>query len=100
MTEIQQKGERIIKAEKAAKIFNADELNLRQGKIVKSLFVNDRIDNEECQRLCGSIKRTATRDLSGLVSKDILEKKGEKKGTYYVFSPRAVSKIRDIKGQG
>jgi len=41
------------------------------------------------------IKRTATRDLSGLVEKDILERKGEKKGSFYVLASKIVEKIRD-----
>lgn len=90
----------MIKAEKISKIFAREALNKRQEKIVRHIFIHERIDNEECQRLCGSIKRTATRDLTGLVEKDILEKKGEKKGTYYVFSPNSASKIRDIMGHG
>ena len=100
MKEIQERGELLIRAEKVSKIFAHEALNRRQEKIVRHIFVHDRIDNEECQRLCGSIKRTATRDLTGLVQKDILGKKGEKKGTYYVFSPNSAQKIRDIKGQG
>ncbi len=100
MKEIQERGELLIKAEKISKIFAQEALNKRQEKIIRHIFVHNRIDNEECQRLCGSIKRTATRDLTGLVEKDILEKKGEKKGTYYVFSPNSAPKIRDIKGQG
>ena len=43
-------------------------------------------------------KRTATRDLTGLVEKNILKKIGEKKGTYYILSPKVIEKIRDIKG--
>jgi len=43
-------------------------------------------------------KRTATRDLTGLVEKNILKKIGEKKGTYYILSSKVIEKIRDIKG--
>ncbi|MBI4431482.1 MAG: Fic family protein [Candidatus Omnitrophica bacterium] len=100
MKEIQIKGERVIKAEKMIKIFAGNNLNRRQDQIVKFLFIHDRVSNEECQKICGSIKRTATRDLADLVEKGVLHRKGEKKGTYYVFSPESARKIRDIKGQG
>ncbi|MBI2167462.1 MAG: Fic family protein [Candidatus Omnitrophica bacterium] len=100
MKEIQARGELLIKAEKISKVFAQEALNKRQEKVLRHVFVHERITNEECQRLCGSIKRTATRDLTGLVVKGILEKRGEKKGTYYVFSPDSIRKIRDIKGQG
>jgi hypothetical protein len=33
-----------------------------------------------------------------LVGKDVLEKRGEKKGTFYVLSSKIAEKIRDIKG--
>jgi predicted HTH transcriptional regulator len=74
-------------------------LNARQEKIVRYLVINEQIDNEQCQKACKSIKRTATRDLTALVEKEALEKRGEKKGTFYVLSPKTVEKIRDIKGQ-
>ena len=51
------------------------------------LVINERINNEQCQKLCGSIRRTATRDLSSLVQKGLLVMKGELKGAYYVLSP-------------
>lgn len=43
--------------------------------------------------------RTATRDLTGLVEKELLVRQGEKKGTHYLLSPAISEKIRDIKGQ-
>jgi len=70
----------------------------RQDKIIRYLVINDQIDNEQCQSLCNSIKRTATRDLTGLVEKTLLIKHGGKKGTYYFLSPEISIKIRDIKG--
>lgn len=98
MVEIREKGRKIINAENITKQLKDYSLNLRQGKIVRYLVINERIDNERCQKLCKSIKRTATRDLSSLVEKGILEKKGEKKGTFYILSPAILAKIRDIKG--
>lgn len=87
MKEIQIKGKKIITADKVAKRFEDKGLNDRQAKIIQHLAVNERIDNEQCQKLCNTIKRTATRDLTFLVEKKIIKRIGEKKGTYYVLSP-------------
>jgi len=92
MEEINEKGKKIISSEKIVKALSQHNLNLRQKKIIKYLFVNEQINNEQCQRLCGSIRRTATRDLTFLVEKGILIRKGELKGAYYVLSS-TVSKI-------
>ena len=67
-------------------------------KIIRFLVINKQIDNELCQRVCKSIKRTSTRDLTDLVKKNVIEKFGEKKGTYYKLSAEIEKKIRDIKG--
>lgn len=98
MEEIQDKGKKIIIVDKAVAMLKELSLNARQEKIVRYLVVNEQIDNEQCQKVCKSIKRTATRDLTSLVEKEILEKRGEKKGTFYVLSPKVAGKIRDIKG--
>lgn len=98
MTEIHKKGKKIIIAENFVRKFQNYNLNIRQEKIIRYLVINDNIDNEQCQKLCGSIKRTATRDLISLVKKGLLEKKGKKKGTYYIFSYNVGRKIRDING--
>ena len=92
MEEIQKKGKKIIVSEKIVKALESHNLNLRQEKIVRFLVISKRIDNEQCQKLCGSIRRTATRDLASLVQKGLLIMKGELKGAYYVLS-QAVSKI-------
>ena len=92
MEEIQEKGKKIIVSEEIVKGFASHNLNLRQEKIIRFLVVNERIDNEQCQKLCGSIRRTATRDLVSLVDKGLLLMKGELKGAYYVLSS-IVSKI-------
>ena len=92
MEEINEKGKKIIGSEKVVKALAQYKLNLRQEKIIRYLFVNEQINNEQCQRLCGSIRRTATRDLTSLVEKGILLRKGELKGAYYVLSS-TVSKI-------
>lgn len=98
MEEIQQKGKKIIISDKIIKILQDINLNARQEKIVRYLVINEQIDNEQCQKVCNSIKRTATRDLTVLVEKNVIERHGEKKGTYYVLSPKVIEKIRDIKG--
>lgn len=86
MEEINEKGKKIIGSEKVIKALAQYNFNLRQEKIIRYLFVNEQINNEQCQRLCGSIRRTATRDLTSLVEKGILLRKGELKGAYYVLS--------------
>jgi Fic family protein len=98
MVEIQEKGKKIISAENIIRQLKEYNLNTRQEKIVRYLVINERIDNQQCQKLCKSIKRTATRDLTLLTEKVILEKRGEKKGTHYILSPLILGKIRDIKG--
>jgi len=87
MSEIQEKGKKIIGSEKIIKTLQSYELNSRQEKIIRYLVINERISNEQCQKLCGSIRRTATRDLYSLVQKGLLVMKGELKGAYYVLSP-------------
>lgn len=87
MEEIQEKGKKIIISEKLIKGLASHNLNLRQEKIVRFLVINERIDNDQCQKLCGSIRRTATRDLASLVKKGLLIMKGALKGAYYVLSP-------------
>lgn len=99
MKEIQEKGKNIIIAEKIFKNMKDMEFNSRQEKILKHLMTNEQIDNEQCQKICKSIKRTATRDLTDLHNKHMIEKHGEKKGTYYRLSSMLLHKIRDIKGQ-
>ncbi len=92
MKEIQDKGKKIIASEKIVKALAGYNLNLRQEKIIRYLIVNEQINNEQCQRLCGSIRRTATRDLVSLAEKGFLLKKGVLKGAYYILSS-TVSKI-------
>ncbi len=92
MEEINEKGKRVIVSEKIVKGLSRHSLNLRQEKIIRFLVINDRIDNDQSQKLCGSIRRTATRDLASLVQKGLVEMKGELKGAYYVLSS-TVSKI-------
>jgi ATP-dependent DNA helicase RecG len=47
---------------------------------------NARITNSDLQRLCPDVHpETIRRDLADLVTKDILRKMGEKRGSYYVL---------------
>jgi len=58
-------------------------LNERQIKAVEYVKKNSKITNSDYQKLCVVSERTALRDLDDLSAKDILQKKGEKRGTYY-----------------
>jgi len=98
MKEIQEKGRKVIVSENIMKNLEGSHLNVRQEKIVRFLLLNERVDNEQCQVICKTIKRTATRDLTGLVEKSLLQKHGEKKGTYYILAPEIENEIRDNKG--
>ncbi len=98
MAEVYERGKQIIIADNTVKLLEYLKLNIRQEKIIRYLVINEQIDNTLCQKICNSIKRTATRDLTGFVEKNILKKIGEKKGTYYILSPKVIEKIRDIKG--
>ncbi len=45
-----------------------------------------KITNRECKKICNASERTATRDLSSLVSREILEQIGiTGKGTEYIL---------------
>lgn len=66
-------------------------LNPRQESVLTHLSdpVNTRITNSELQRLHPDVHpETIRRDLSDLVTKDILLKMGEKRGSYYVLKSR------------
>src|SRR3989339_601055 len=89
MDEIQEKGKQIVKSENVIKAFRQQGINTRQEKIVRYVILNERINNEQCQKLTGSIRRTATRDLPDLVEKEILMKHGELKGSFYMLSKKS-----------
>ena len=66
-------------------------LNPRQESVLTHLSdpANTRITNSELQRLHPDVHpETIRRDLSDLVTKDILLKMGEKRGSYYVLKKR------------
>jgi Fic family protein len=87
-----QLGEVKIKGEKAIKRDVLHEnlkekvtLNQRQQTALDYLIEHNRIDNATYRELCSAIKRTATRDLTELVNLGLIERHGEKKGTYYTL---------------
>lgn len=59
------------------------ELNERQIEAVRYVKKNGKITNSDYQKLRNVSERTALRDLEDLINKKVLQKKGEKKGTYY-----------------
>ena len=72
-------------------IFNKEyleNLNLNERQIKAVLFVkeNEKISNKEYQALNNVSYKTAYRDIEKLVEISIFEKKGEKKGTYYILN--------------
>ncbi|MBT3210160.1 MAG: transcriptional regulator [Bacteroidetes bacterium] len=59
-------------------------LNERQKKAIKYLKVNERITNREYQELSDCSNRTASRDLSDMIKKKIIESSDKKgAGTFY-----------------
>ncbi len=70
------------------------EINPRQEEAI--LFLNreagnKRITNSDLQSLCPDVHpETIRRDLADLVTKNILRKMGQKRGSYYVFTPELV----------
>ena len=60
-------------------------LNERQVAAVAQVRQHGSITNADHRALVGVQRKTATRDLDGLVSLGVLERTGERKGTRYVF---------------
>ncbi len=60
-------------------------LNQRQVKAILFLKEKSKITNKDYQTICDTSERTALRDLDELVNKNLIEKVGDKKGTYYVL---------------
>lgn len=62
----------------------------RQLKPLEYLAEHNTLTNADYRRLTGAIEMTALRDLTDLVERGVLERRGRKKGTYYVLAaPRA-----------
>ena len=85
LMEVKEKGMSSIKREIREERIKGLDLNDRQKRALDFLVENRRIDNTTYQEVCGTIKRTASRDLSHLVEVGLLERHGEKKGTYYTL---------------
>ena len=69
-------------------------LNDRQKQAIRYLKIHGKISNTEYQQVANSIKKTATRDLSDLKEKGIIEQIGNRgPGVHYV-----IAKKRDKKG--
>ncbi len=68
--------------------FNGIAINPRQEVALAHLHIegHTRITNSDLQQLCPHVHpETIRRDLADLVTKDILRKMGEKRGSYYVL---------------
>jgi Fic family protein len=85
LMEVREKGLGSIKSEVLKERIKALDLNDRQRKALDYLLTNRRIDNTTYQAVCGTIRRTASRDLLHLVEVGLLEKHGERKGTFYTL---------------
>lgn len=67
---------------------NLKKLGLNERQIRAVMYVKEKgkITNKECKKICNASERTATRDLSSLVSREILEQIGiTGKGTEYIL---------------
>lgn len=60
-------------------------LNSRQLQAIGYLKSNERITNADYQKLSGVHRKTAARDLDGLVERGIIDRIGEKRGIHYVL---------------
>jgi Fic family protein len=73
MTEIQAKGELLIKQDSRLQKIKKIGLTVRQEKAVKHLIIKGKITVNEYQDIASCIRRTAQRDLEDLVSKGIVK---------------------------
>ncbi|NWG17880.1 MAG: putative DNA binding domain-containing protein [Chloroflexi bacterium] len=66
--------------------YQGQEINPRQEIALVYLHENARITNSDLQNLCPDVHaETIRRDLADLVTKNILRKMGQKRGSYYVL---------------
>lgn len=70
------------------KVLAGYNLNERQLQAVTHVKRKGKIANSEYQQLTGTTRKTATRDLDGLVEKKVFLRVGEKRGSYYVLAER------------
>jgi Fic family protein len=73
MTEIQAKGERLIKQDSQLQKIKKIGLNKRQDKAIKRLIIKGTLSVNEYQSVVSCIRRTAQRDLEELVEKKIIK---------------------------
>lgn len=55
-------------------------------RAVTQVKLAGRITNLDYQQLTGTNRKTAARDLNGLVEKGVLVRQGEKRGTFYLLA--------------
>jgi predicted HTH transcriptional regulator len=60
-------------------------LNERQLKAITCLKSKSRLTNLGYQQITDAARKTAARDLGGLVEKGMIELKGEKRSSHYVL---------------
>lgn len=63
-------------------------LNDRQNRAVAHVRKNGRITNADHQKLTGAKRKTAARDLDGLVEKGVFQRVGQKRGIHYVLAKK------------
>ncbi len=73
MTEIQAKGEQLIKQDSQLQKIKKIGLNKRQEKAVKHLIIKGTLSVNEYQFFASCIRRTAQRDLEELVEKKVIK---------------------------
>lgn len=73
MTEIQAKGEQLIKQDSQLQKIKKMGLNKRQEKTIKRLIIKGTLSVNEYQSVASCIRRTAQRDLEELVEKKIVK---------------------------
>lgn len=70
-----------------AELLSRFSLNERQSKAIAYIKVHGKISNAEYQQLTHAIKKTATRDLTALKEKGLIEQKGSRgPGVHYVLA--------------
>lgn len=85
LAEVKMKGEQAIKKEVLSDRTKDFDLNQRQKRALAFLIEHDRINNSKYQKLCETTRKTAARDLTELMSLGLLERHGQRKGTYYTL---------------
>ena len=75
------------------KVLAGLNLNERQMKAIACLKSKSRITNIEYQQITGAARKTAARDLGGLVEKGIVELKGEKRSSHYVLKGKGMRHV-------